>query len=243
MKKAACALAISLVFFPASAFSFSEKMPKDKSLGAVVEFMMAECPLEKDGSFDSGKCGDDTFDFFFENGMEEWVVPFCKAFASGELEPYRYRFGYGAWHNPISIAIKKGMRDLAREIIVAAPDLVNMRDTGGQFDGAEPLRYAVQADDLELARLMVESIPDVNKVVCASDKEEWGMEYGTSNILTYAASDSMKNLLVKAGCRRLIPYGGSMRKSSVTDDNVNVRDAAGFSGRQTDLFAITIAVF
>ena len=234
MKKLFCSILISFIYFSLFAFSFSEKLPKDKSIKSIVEFMKTECPLV-DGSFDMNKSGDESFEYFFENNMEDWIVPFCKAFATQELKSYHYRFGYGSFNNPISTAIRNENYELAKEIILAAPDLVNMRDTSGQFDGAEPIRYAVEADKLDLVQLMLKSIPDINKVICATDKEEWGQVYCRSNILTYAKSEVMKNLLIKSGCKTFIPYDGNYYKeSSVRDDNVNIRDAPGFAGKKID---------
>ncbi len=230
-EKLFCSILISFIYFSLFAFSFSEKLPKDKSIKSIVEFMKTECPLV-DGSFDMNKSGDESFEYFFENNMKDWIVPFCKAFATEELKSYNYRFGYGTWYNPISLAINNEDFELAKEIILVAPDLVNMRNTGGQFNGAEPIRYAVAADNIELVELLLKSIPDINKVICATDKEEWEQVYCTSNILTYASSNEMKNLLKSAGCKTYIPYDGSMKESSVTDDNVNIRNAAG--GKKID---------
>ena len=233
MKKLFCSILISFIYFSLFAFSFNEKLPKDKSINSIVEFMKTECPLVDD-SFDMNKCGDENFDFFFENNMEDWIVPFCKAFATNELKSYNFRFGYGTWNNPISTAIRNEKYELAKEIILAAPVLVNMRDISGQFNGAEPIRYAVQADKLDLVQLMLKSIPDINKVVCATAKEEWEQEYCNSNILTYTKSEAMKNLLIKSGCKTFIPYDGNYKESSVTDNNVNIRDAPGFAGKKID---------
>ncbi len=233
MKKIFYSVLCLFISFYAFAFSFDEKFPADKKTETIVQFMLKECPLDN-GSFDINKNCWNNFTYFFENNKEDWVIPFCKAFNAAELKDYRYSFGYADWKNPISLAIQQNNFDLAKEIISVSPELINRRDTGGQFSGAEPVRYAVQTDNIELVQLMLKNIPDINKVVCATDKEEWELCYGKSNILTYAKSDDMKKLLINAGCKTYIPFDGSMKESHVIDNNVNIRDVPNLTGKKID---------
>lgn len=55
------------------------------------------------------------------------------------------------------------------------------------------------------------------------------------SLLSVAKSDAMKEILIKAGVRTLIPYTSKWEKeTTVNDNNVNIRESAGLSGRKID---------
>lgn len=55
------------------------------------------------------------------------------------------------------------------------------------------------------------------------------------SLLSVAKSDAMKEILIKAGVRTLIPYTSKWEKETkVNDNNVNIRESAGLSGRKID---------
>ena len=80
------------------------------------------------------------------------------------------------------------------------PELADRNEIGGQFDGPAPVRVVVEKDNIELAKIMLPCIKDVNKVSCLGTKETdgGGMYQHTCNLLSFAKSDPMKQLLIKA---------------------------------------------
>ena len=117
------------------------------------------------------------------------------------------------------------------------PELADRNEIGGQFDGPAPARVAVEKDKIELVKIMLPHIKDVNRVSCLGTKETdgGGMYQHTCNLLSFAKSDAMKQLLIKAGVRTLIPYTSEWEKeTTVNDNNVNIRESAGLNGKKID---------
>jgi len=234
MKKLFIFFLVIVTSFSVNAKSLENNFPKDKEIKTIIEFFLKESPI-KNGEFDMNNCFScDNFSYLFENNKKDWVLPFCKAFNSPELKAYKFHFGMNPyWTNPIKLAVEAGDIELAKEIVKTTPCLVPLKDTGGKFDGAEPIRYAVEIDNIELVSMMIKHIPNLNEVVCQTDKECWEKSYGTKNLLNFVKSDSMLKLLIDNGCSKYISCNG-MSASSIIDDCVNVRDAPGFNGKKID---------
>ena len=143
----------------------------------------------------------------------------------------------GGNENPIFEIISVNDAATLKKVLAWKPELADRNEIGGQFDGPAPVRVVVEKDNIELAKIMLPCIKDVNKVVCLGTKESdgGGAYQHTCNLLSFAKSDAMKQLLIKAGVRTLIPYTSEWEKETTVNDNsVNIRESAGLNGKKID---------
>ncbi|MBO4438052.1 MAG: SH3 domain-containing protein [Spirochaetaceae bacterium] len=143
----------------------------------------------------------------------------------------------GGNKNPIFEIIRLNDAATLKKVLAWKPELADSNEIGGQFDGPAPMRVVVEKDNIELAKIMLPCIKDVNKVVCLGTKESdgGGAYQHTCNLLSFAKSDAMKQLLIKAGVRTLIPYTSDWEKETTVNDNsVNIRESAGLNGKKID---------
>ena len=143
----------------------------------------------------------------------------------------------GGNKNPIFEIIRLNDAATLKKVLAWKPELADRNEIGGQFDGPAPVRVVVEKDNIELAKIMLPCIKDVNKVVCLGTKESdgGGAYQHTCNLLSFAKSDAMKQLLIKAGVRTLIPYTSDWEKETTVNDNsVNIRESAGLNGKKID---------
>ena len=143
----------------------------------------------------------------------------------------------GGNKNPIFEIISQNDAATLKKVLAWKPELADMNEIGGQFDGPAPVRVVVEKDNIELAKIMLPCIKDVNKVSCLGTKESdgGGAYQHTCNLLSFAKSDAMKQLLIKAGVRTLIPYTSDWEKETTVNDNsVNIRDSASLDGKKID---------
>ena len=143
----------------------------------------------------------------------------------------------GGNKNPIFEIISQNDAATLKKVLAWKPELADRNEIGGQFDGPAPVRVVVEKDNIELAKIMLPCIKDVNKVVCLGTKESdgGGAYQHTCNLLSFAKSDAMKQLLIKAGVRTLIPYTSDWEKETTVNDNsVNIRESAGLNGKKID---------
>ena len=143
----------------------------------------------------------------------------------------------GGNKNPIFEIISVNDAATLKKVLAWKPELADLYEIGGQFDGPAPARVAVEKDNIELVKIMLPHIKDVNRVSCLGTKETdgGGMYQHTCNLLSFAKSDAMKQLLIKAGVRTLIPYTSEWEKETTVNDNsVNIRESAGLNGKKID---------
>lgn len=173
-------------------------------------------------------------EYIAETKNPEYILSCLKVFDKTNGVPYHY---YGGATDPVFDLIKQNDAKSLKAVLEWRPDLSDMRTTGGQFDGPDPARVAVENDYLELVRAMLPYIVDVNAVRCLGTKESGGggMYNRTCNLLSFAKSDGMKDLLVEFGVKTLIPYTSEYERiTHVNDDNVNIRSSAGLSASTLD---------
>ena len=169
-----------------------------------------------------------------ESKKPDFVLSCLKSIEKYYGVPVSYQ---GGNENPIFEIISQNDAATLKKVLAWKPELADMNEIGGQFDGPAPVRVVVEKDNIELAKIMLPCIKDVNKVSCLGTKESdgGGAYQHTCNLLSFAKSDAMKQLLIKAGVRTLIPYTSDWEKETTVNDNsVNIRDSAGLDGKKID---------
>lgn len=161
-------------------------------------------------------------------GYKDYAVPLAKAF---EILKDK---SYGAsviFNNPIGIAIQTNNEDIALNLIKACPDMVRLADHDGQFDGCESIRWALDADSIELTEAILPLIDDYDSISIYHKKEINECDFANANPLTFSRSDEMDALLLKYGVSEIIKYK-EKRTSHMIDSNVNVRSKPGLTGEK-----------
>ncbi|MCR5762703.1 MAG: SH3 domain-containing protein [Treponema sp.] len=143
----------------------------------------------------------------------------------------------GGLTNPIYEIINLNDAKSLNKVLEWNPELANINTFYGQFDEPDPARIAVEKNDIEVVRVLLSYLKDVNAVKCLSDKEAdgGGMYNNYCNLLSFAKSDEMKKMLIEYGVKTFIPYTSSYERNTyVNDDNVNIRESASISGNKID---------
>lgn len=143
-----------------------------------------------------------------------------------------------AIHTPLPWIFKQNDPVLLDEILTARPDLVNLRWDGGMGYEAHPIRELIEDDKVELVRVYLKHLDDVNDVPLLerSERDYDGGDYRKCvNMLSYAVSDEMKELLIGAGVETTIPFTKKWAvETYLTDSRVNVRTSPSLSGTIID---------
>ena len=169
-----------------------------------------------------------------ESKKPDFVLSCLKSIEKYYGVPVSYQ---GGNENPIFEIISQNDAATLKKVLAWKPELADMNEIGGQFDGPAPARVVVEKDNIELAKIMLPCIKDVNKISCLGTKESdgGGAYQHTCNLLSFAKSDAMKQLLIKAGVKTLIPYTSDWEKETTVNDNsVNIRESAGLNGKKID---------
>ena len=100
----------------------------------------------------------------------------------------------GGLTNPIYEIINLNDAKSLNKVLEWNPELAYINTTYGQFDEPDPARIAVEKNDIEVVRVLLSYLKDVNAVKCLSDKEAdgGGMYNNYCNLLSFAKSDEMK---------------------------------------------------
>ena len=100
--------------------------------------------------------------------------------------------------------------------------LVSKNDTGGQFDGVEPMSYAVKANDFTLCDLLIPYIKDINNVVAFGTHGFIEKDLSEQNLLTLSTTSEMDKYLLSKGIKEIFDLEKPIQ-SFITDDHVNIR--------------------
>lgn len=125
---------------------------------------------------------------------------------------------------------------LLDKILSWKPALALSTADSGMGRGACPVKQLLLDDNVALMRVMLNYFPDVNDVPLYSWKDFSESPYrDMHNMLTFAQSDEMKQLLIDAGVETLIPYTSDWYKeTTLRDTNVNIRSEPGLTGAKID---------
>ncbi|MDD6488036.1 MAG: SH3 domain-containing protein [Spirochaetales bacterium] len=162
----------------------------------------------------------------------DFILSCLKAIDKSYGIPYP---SYSGKNNPLTYFVINNDAETVRKVLEWKKELSDFCSYNGQSYSLSPLAEAVNNDYIDVAKVIIPYVSDVNDAVCVSYKDKnFGKSYQTTcNLLSYARSDEMKKLLLDAGIKTYIPYTRDFEKTTyVIDDKVNIRDSAGLSGKK-----------
>lgn len=210
------ALAKKSTIFQYSADILNITLPESKDPSVLAQWIKTqdEADMEK------------IFPYILCYGYKDYAVPLAKAFEILKDKSYGAR---DIFNNPIGIAIQTNNEDIALNLIKACPYMVRLADHDGQFDGCESIRWALDADSIELTESILPLIDDYNSICIYHKKEMNECDFNDANPLTFSRSEEMDKLLLKHEVPEIIKYKKN-RTSHMIDSNVNVRSKPGLTG-------------